>query len=138
MIREATRADVDALLDLQGRCFGVDAWSRTQVEEELGRPGGIFLVDDELRGFVIGWVVFDDLHLLQIATSPDARRSGVAGELQAALFAAARMATQAFLEVRADNAPAIAFYLHHAWQPIGRRPRYYADAVDALVFRRSL
>ena len=138
MIREATRADVEALLDLQARCFGVDAWSRGQVEEELGRPGGIFLVDDTLRGFVIGWVVFDDLHLLQIATAPEVRRSGVAGELQAALFSAARLASQAFLEVRADNEPAITFYVRHGWQPIGRRPRYYADAVDAVVFRRGL
>lgn len=138
MIREATRADVDGLVELQGRCFGVDAWSRGQVEEELGRPGGIFLVDDALGGFVIGWVVFDDLHLLQIATAPEHRRAGLAAALQAALFAASPHARQAFLEVRADNTAATTFYERHGWQCVGRRPRYYADAVDALVYRRDL
>lgn len=122
---------------LQGRCFGVDAWTPTQVEEELRRPGGTFLVDDTLRGFAVAWVVFEDLHLLQIATVPEARRGGLATELQEALFAATR-ADQGFLEVRADNEPAVRFYEKHGWRRIATRAHYYADAVDAWVYRIDL
>jgi [ribosomal protein S18]-alanine N-acetyltransferase len=43
-----------------------------------------------------------------------------------------------FLEVRADNAPAIGFYERGGWHAAGRRARYYPDGVDALLYRRAL
>ncbi|MFX8246689.1 hypothetical protein ABTL56_19205, partial [Acinetobacter baumannii] len=47
-----------------------------------------------------------------------------------------------FLEVAADNEPAIALYRSAAFVPVGRRAGYYrrpgGAAMDALVLRRAL
>jgi ribosomal-protein-alanine N-acetyltransferase len=138
-VREATGADIAALAALEQRCFAADAWSESMLREELHRPGGVLLVaQTPAAGFVCGWWVADELHLLRIAVAPEQRRKGLASALHRALFAAARgRASVAWLEVRADNEAAIGLYRGHGWEFVGRRPRYYADASDALVFRRT-
>ncbi|GDX78596.1 ribosomal-protein-alanine acetyltransferase [Deltaproteobacteria bacterium] len=136
-VREIHAGDLDRLLALQQACFGDEAWTRGMIHEELDRPGGIFLgIGSPLIGFVCAWAVLDELHLLQIGVDPEARRAGLASVLHGALLVAARgRASAAWLEVRADNVAAIAFYLRLGWVEVGRRPRYYADGEDALLFR---
>ena len=53
--------------------------------------------------------------------------------------AAARGAQSLLLEVRADNAPALALYARHGFEQVSVRRRYYQPGdVDALVLRRRL
>lgn len=141
IIREATRADLPALVALEARTMGVDVWTPTQVEEELSRPGAVVLVGEDDAGIVglaFGWVVFDELQVLQIAVDPAVRQRGWGRRLLGALEAAARGADVSFLEVRVDNDPAIRLYVAAGYRVVGRRPRYYADGVDAIVLRKSL
>ncbi|MBI3483860.1 MAG: GNAT family N-acetyltransferase [Acidobacteria bacterium] len=70
-----------------------------------------------------------------------ARRTGIASRLLDGALAAARSfgGQRAFLEVRASNAGAIAFYERHGFRPAGRRKHYYASPVeDALVLSCGL
>ncbi len=136
-VRAVTAADLDRLVELQALCFPVEGWTRGMLAEELGRPGGIFLgLGSPLVGYACAWAVLDELHLLQIAVDPSERRAGQGRVLHAALLREARRhASAGWLEVRADNPAAIAFYLRHGWQQVGRRPRYYADGTDAMLFR---
>jgi ribosomal-protein-alanine acetyltransferase len=139
--REATAADLDALLVLEQSCFAEDPWTRGMLSEELSRPGGIFLVLGEPGrpvAFAIGWAVLDDLHVLQVATDPAARRGGLARRLVIAMEARARHAETAWLEVRRDNAAAIALYEALDYRCVGARPRYYTDGCDALLLRKKL
>ena len=97
------------------------------------------MIGSPVRAFACAWAVLDDLHLLQIAVHPDARRGGLASRLHAAtLDAARRHARTVWLEVRADNPGAVAFYELHGWVRVGKRPRYYADGCDAFVYRLLL
>ena len=136
-VRDLGAADLDRLVELEGASLGVDAWTRGMIEEEFGRPGGLFLgLGQPLQGFVCAWVVFDELHLLQIAVAPAARRAGLGSLLHAALLDRCRgRASAGWLEVRADNEAACGLYSRLGWMPVGRRPGYYADGEDALVFR---
>jgi len=43
-----------------------------------------------------------------------------------------------FLEVRTNNAAAIAFYHEMAFEPVGQRRAYYRDGSDALVYARRV
>lgn len=139
-LREATRADLAALVAAQGACFPGEPWSPAQVEEELSRPGGVFLVqpaEEGIAGFVIGWAVLDELHLLQVGVLPAHRGRGVGRRLCEGLFAAVRSEV-CWLEVRADNAPALALYAALGFSPVNRRRRYYADGCDAVILRLPL
>jgi len=46
-------------------------------------------------------------------------------------------ATQLFLEVAESNRAATGFYRAAGFDPVGRRPKYYADQ-DALVLMKAL
>ncbi len=139
--RDATAADLDALVALEHVCFAEDPWSRGMLQDELFRPGGVFLVLGEPGrpiAFAIGWAVLDELHILQIAVSPDARRAGLGGRLLDALEARSPSAENAWLEVRSDNVAAIAMYEARSYRAVGCRPRYYTDGCDAILLRKPL
>lgn len=140
-VREATAEDVDALFALQGTCFPEDPWTRGMIIEELRRKGGIFLVEgtaDAPVGWAIGWNVLGELHVLQVAVRPEARRIGAGRRLMAALERRAVGAEAAWLEVRADNEAGIGLYAALGYGVAGRRARYYNDGCDAVVMRKSL
>jgi ribosomal-protein-alanine N-acetyltransferase len=73
----------------------------------------------------------------RIAVRPDWRRRGVGRRLLRALLEEAdqRGCREALLEVRADNAAAIAMYEQAGFDVIARRPGYYRGEADALVLR---
>ena len=139
-VREATRADLPALVGLESATLGGDAWTPHQVGEELERPGATCLVaeDDGLVGLAFGWTVFEELQVMQVAVHPARRQQGLGQALLRALEEGARGAEVAFLEVRVDNDPAIRLYVGAGYRIISRRPRYYADGTDALVMRKGL
>jgi ribosomal protein S18 acetylase RimI-like enzyme len=85
--------------------------------------------------FVIPAFVLDELHVLRVAVFGAHRGAGIGRALVRALHARATGADAAWLEVRRDNAPAIAMYASLGYAPIAVRPRYYTDGCDALVLR---
>lgn len=138
--READAADLGAVLALEARCFDHDPWTRGMLEVELGRPGGHFLVLEQegaLVGMAIAWRVIDELHVLHVGVDPAYRQRGLGRLLMDALEASAPEATVAWLEVRSDNAPAIALYAGRGYRPVAVRARYYDDGCDAVVMRKS-
>ena len=118
-------SDLDEILPLERASFS-EPWTRKMFLGELqgnafstnlvaragdagcgpGLPGGA------LVGYVMFWVVFEELHLMNLAVRPEARRRGIGTELirQALAVGADRGVRTALLEVRASNAAARAFY----------------------------
>jgi ribosomal-protein-alanine N-acetyltransferase len=92
-------------------------------------------------GFAVVWLVHDELHVLNVAVAPEARRRGVARRIldQVEQGARGQGARVSMLEVRRSNQPAIALYLSLGYREVGVRPRYYAeDGEDALVMDKAL
>jgi ribosomal-protein-alanine N-acetyltransferase len=131
------------LAALHARCFTVpppfsaDSFAGF-LESEL-----CFLVAQP-QGFALGRVVLDEAELLTLAVDPAHHRAGLGRRLLAAFEAeaAARHATRAFLEVSAENAPAIRLYLSQGYRESGRRRAYYhrqdGPPTDALLMSREL
>ena len=139
MIRLATLKDALELADLERASFGTDAWSERQVLGTLNQPGGFALLDTDegaAIGHVLGWATAGEGELLRIGLAPPFRRTGRGVMLLRAFQEECRRrgATQVFLEVRQDNLGAHRLYRSQSWQEAGRRPKYYADGMDALVF----
>lgn len=145
LVRPAGAADVEAVARLEQECLGADAWSEGLVRQGvLGDLPTITYLVAEVEGDVVGHAVTssagDIAELQRIAVDEEHRRRGIAGALLAGVVDAARRtpADRLLLEVREDNAGALAFYAGQGFVAIDRRPRYYADGTTAVVMRRGL
>jgi [ribosomal protein S18]-alanine N-acetyltransferase len=139
-IRPATAADLPAILEVEHRCYR-QPWSESQFRDELASPHGrldLLFIDGELAAYHCWWLLFGELHVLNLATAPQFRRRGVAARLLAAALEEGEGAglERALLEVRAGNAAAIALYRRFGFRQSGRRARYYPDGEDALLMER--
>ena len=145
----AASADAEELARLAGECFA-QPWNERQFADELAQPppSGILVVRARLAARPLARAValcscrliVDELHVLDVAVAPDARRQGLARLLLGlALRAGARAGARvALLEVRAGNAAALALYASLGFRLAGRRRNYYRDPVeDALLLDRA-
>lgn len=120
------------------------AWSMTllAVEAVADRPApAAARAREVILGFIVFWLVHDEVHVLNVAVDPQARRRGVgrALMLEAAAEGRRRGARLATLEVRRSNHPAIELYLALGYRQIGIRPNYYAEeGEDAIVMLADL
>jgi ribosomal-protein-alanine N-acetyltransferase len=143
-IRHATVEDLEALLALETSSFPPPdhPWSRQQLTAELQQASSrVWLAlgpGERAMGYSAFRQMADEAELLRIATAPEARRQGVAAALlEGALPVLENAGVQRiFLEVRRDNAPALALYGRHGFQQVGVRRRYYPDGSDALLLAR--
>jgi ribosomal-protein-alanine N-acetyltransferase len=91
--------------------------------------------------FLLFWVVYDEVHILNIATHPGYRRRSLARFLLGRLEEeSARVGSRYLtLEVRPSNGPALGLYGSVGFEVVGVRPRYYSDnGEDALVMVKTL
>ena len=95
-------------------------------------------------GFVIGQVAADVSEIISIGVDEAWQKRGMGRILFAAFERAVTRAgaKRLFLDVAADNAPAMALYKAMGCVEVGRRKAYYtrhqAPSVDALVMTKAL
>jgi ribosomal-protein-alanine N-acetyltransferase len=133
----------EALAALHGACFreAPRAWSAGEFATLLAQKE-VFLIPDE-DGFALGRVAGPEAELLTLAVDPARRRRGTGRRLLADFERKATLggASEAFLEVAADNAAAGALYAGAGWVREGLRPGYFRGpevAIDALVLRKAI
>jgi len=145
MIRTATDHDSHAAAALERGNLGIDAWSEGLVAEAVGgRLPTIHVLVAEVDGAVVGHavasIVGDVAELQRISVDRPHRRTGLATALLAAVrdLAVDDGADRLLLEVREDNAGAIAFYETEGFAEVGRRRHYYKDGATAVVLSLGL
>lgn len=134
--------DVTSVLALEHACFSMP-WSEAQFRAAFAQKSfaAFALRRESLLAYISAYHAAGELEILNIAVAPRWRRQGLGSRLlRAALQAARKMDMQrAVLEVRVNNAAAIALYERTGFLPVGRRPGYYADTgEDALVYALEL
>lgn len=144
-IRRARLADVKAIGAIERQSFPTP-WSRWIFLAELGHPLSHTLVAGppppepwETWGYIIFWVVADEMHLLNLAVHPQRRHRGIARDLLTEALNQARAlgAKVAWLEVRPSNQAALHLYESFGFKEVGRRPGYYDDTQeDAILLTR--
>jgi [ribosomal protein S18]-alanine N-acetyltransferase len=145
-VRLATPADLAALVRLEQDAFAGDRLSRAQYRRHLASPRAAVLIavaaGAALHGSAL--VLFRRgstlARLYSIATAPATRGHGIGARLLAAAERAARArgCRALRLEVRVDNAAAIALYERAGYHRIGRYSAYYEDGADAWRYEKPL
>lgn len=140
--------DLEPVLELQRRSFA-HPWSSELFKREMTHDWSTILLAEDhdphdaprICGFLIYWLVHDELHILNLATDPDQRRRGVARALLQTTLDAGRAhkCSMATLEVRRSNEAAIELYRSFHFRAVGIRPNYYVDeGEDAIVMIADL
>jgi ribosomal protein S18 acetylase RimI-like enzyme len=145
IIREARPRDLDAIARLENESFETDRVSRRSLREFLRaahRPVIAATIDDELAGYALVALrkVARAVRIYSLAVDRRFARRGVGRALLQACEGYARHHRRAALtlEVRYDNASAIALYESCGFRPFGEDAHYYADGATALRYEKSL
>jgi ribosomal-protein-alanine N-acetyltransferase len=145
-IASLRRRDVVRCAKLDKVLFGEDdPWSASVFASELSaghRYFGAYSPDDTLVGYaglsVVGRPPDAETSVHTIGVDPQWQGHGIGTALLRRLLDIAdSLAAPVFLEVRTDNAGAIALYERHGFQRLGLRKRYYQPSnADAYTMGR--
>lgn len=140
---------IQAVANIESLVQPQDAWTYKTLVEMLEQDSISMLLvygaegrADKVIGYCLYQVLFEQAEILRIGTHPDYQRQGIASHIFAKLNAELKnnQVESLLLEVRADNAPAIALYEQQRFAVIHTRKDYYQvphqPAIDALIMQR--
>jgi [ribosomal protein S18]-alanine N-acetyltransferase len=136
--------DLDGVLAVEAESF-TNPWTREMYAWELQNRSlcHIYVIrapDDTIIGFCAFWLVFDEVHINNLAIRPAWRGQGLGTRLLRRVLTEARRlgARRATLEVRASNLGARRLYERFGFVIAATRPGYYSNPVeDALILWRD-
>ena len=137
-------SDLEGVLEVERESF-TSPWTREMYAWELQNRGvcHIYLVrtpECRVAGFCAFWLVFDEIHINNLAVRPQYRGHGYGTALMHRVLDEARHlgARRATLEVRAGNSGAMRLYERLGFYVAGTRRNYYTNPVeDALILWRD-
>ena len=140
----ADNTDLDGVLAVEAESF-TNPWTRDMYSWELQNHSVCHILivrteDCRVAGFCAFWLVFDEIHINNLAMRPRFRTQGIGTALLHHVLAEARDlgAKRATLEVRAFNDPARRLYGRLGFYVTGTRRNYYTNPVeDALILWRD-
>ena len=126
---------LNKLADLHKLCFPHRPWGAGDFADL--KKSGCEIVASE-NGFIVWRTVADEAEVITIGVRPNARGAGIATAMLTLLENEVKKAgvKKIFLEVSAENAPAIALYKKCGFTQNGRRAKYY-DGVDAILMKKE-
>ena len=131
------------LAEIHNKAFTRErSWSAIEFDGLMQHPGVCVISQSEC--FVMGRLVLDELEILTVACAPSHQNQGYARAVVLKLLerAAYNGGLFGFLEVAADNTPAISLYKGLGFVQVGLRGGYYKrpdnESFDALVFSKTL
>jgi ribosomal-protein-alanine N-acetyltransferase len=145
-IRLATRADAARIGEMsrdyieRGLIWNWDARRVAHSISQRDTNVAVATIGNDLAGFGIMRYHDDDAHLMLFAVRPSHRRTGVGTALQSWLEGAATTAgvELIWLEARATNTEALAFYRARGYRLLDTMRRYYSGIEDAVRIGKDL
>jgi len=139
-IEPMKETDIPEVMAIERDSFPMP-WSESSFLYELRRNREVAnlmvaRLDDILVGYVCYWLIFKEVHIMNLAVRRDFRRQGIGETLIRSVLKEARDkgGERATLEVRASNIAAIRLYQKLGFNVTGIRRNYYdAPKEDALV-----
>ena len=143
IIEKMHEDDISQILVIENESFPTP-WHRKIFELELNKPKTLHLVSksgDRVTGYIISWMMYDEIHILNLAVHPEFRRRGIARELinKVIRHFHQKGAKSVILEVRINNKSAQNLYSKLGFRILRIRKKYYSDTgEDAIVMCMDL
>lgn len=143
-LRTMNSGDLPRVMEIERACFSVP-WNedmfRYQLEMEDVSENIVLLKNGCMVGYLIGWVIYDEIHILNVAVDPKERKQGFAGKMIERLIerGKSRGGGKVVLEVRKSNQPAQKMYKKYGFRVVDIREGYYSETgEDALVMQLDI
>jgi ribosomal-protein-alanine N-acetyltransferase len=122
--------------ELHKLCFPHRPWGADEFRDL--KQSGCEIVASE-NGFIVWRTVLDEAEIITVGVHPDARGAGIAIAMLGIMENEIKKvgAKKIFLEVSAENTPAINLYKKCGFIQNGLRPKYY-DGVDAILMQKEI
>lgn len=130
--------------DIDKSAFNATAWSLATFWNELTQRNRYYLalVDEKKEIVGFGGIAFNgaDADIQTMVIKPEFQKKGFGKKLLDALLekVTENKVNRVFLEVVADNKPAISLYLSRKFEQIAKRSNYYPDGSDAVIMQLDL
>ncbi len=141
-IIKATRIYLKEILDIENESFKRPFKEENILYELEENPFSNFYLaseNNEIVGFIIFWITFDNATICQIATKKACRNKGFATKLIEFSETILKKNEVEFytLEVREGNIPAINLYKKVGFSIITKKEKYYEDGENAYYMMKG-
>lgn len=154
LVREATLRDLNDVIYINRSVLpeNYPNWFFVEHLEQFPKAFIVAEIGGKVVGYVMsrveyGWSNFvrgkptRKGHIVSVGVLPEARRLGIATVMMKRAMKAMKVfygATEAYLEVRVSNKPAITLYKNLGYVVISIIPKYYSDGEDAYLMACQL
>lgn len=145
IIKSLSPKYINKIVEIENEAF-ISPWPKQVLADYIKKTGFFCNVainesDEEVAGYSISTLVYDEIHVFKIAVASCHRRKGVAIELLSDTFNFYEKmgALSVILEVRTTNTPAITLYEKLGFEILRTRRNYYGRGKgDAYVMGLAL
>ena len=134
------KSDVDSVIKIEEKAYGEHHWSKesflNELSNDLARYYSVFDENGNLVAYAGCWQILEEVHITNIAVSPDFRRQKIGERLLIHIIddCYKNKAKYITLEVRVSNLAAINLYKKYGFKSLGVRKGYYQNNnEDALI-----
>ena len=139
-IQSMQKSDLDSVINIEEKAYGEHHWSKdsfmNELSNDLARYYSVFNEQEELIGYAGCWQILEEVHITNVAVSPEYRRKKIGEALLKQIIddCYKNKAKYITLEVRVSNKAAISLYEKYGFKSLGVRKGYYQNNnEDALI-----
>jgi ribosomal-protein-alanine N-acetyltransferase len=143
--QKALPADIAQIVDLEKLCFGIEGFSKNQINYLVSKAKGEVVVVKISSEIVASLILLyrknsENLRIYSLVVSTEMRGKGLAKEM---IFYSEKKAKslglkKLSLEVSENNQAAISLYQNAGFTIFQTKTQYYKDGSGALVMRKSV
>jgi len=135
--RDMTVDDMEDVLSIERASFPTP-WAEGMFLGEMKHPfchDLVGLVEGQIVGYISFAIIYDEIHLRNLAVHKDWKKRSVASKLLSRMIniSSGRGARYGVLEVRGSNEAALGLYKKFGFVVKGTRPFYYTDTGEAAL-----
>ncbi len=130
--------DLDDIITIENASFP-SPWSKRIFEKEIKASNSykrVVRMSGMVVGYIVTWIIRDEIHILNVAVHPDFRNIGIGEKLirDCINYSSEENLRYAILEVRISNMAAKRLYEKIGFKGMQLRKKYYSDTgEDAIV-----